>query len=316
MYDELFEKRGLSLDRLRALVEVAAAGGIANAVGADPVRQSQYSRQLKELDQFFGVELTCRKGRSLTLTPAGKKLAVVVRETFASLCDVRNKFVDAPVSVTVGAGEALHHWILTDVAGKLREDLPRVIINLVNSKTNSVVDALSERSIDFGLVRSSAVPETLHSRNVGHLEYRLFVPSALVKDASVKDPESLLSKVPLAMLEGKGDYTQGVQNIAARLKIQLNISLICTTLPQICSAVRSGSYAGILPTLSAPELPVERFASFDLPQFKLLRRPLSLCWHPRLFVVRDGVEELAESLGDSIEKLLKGRAEEKHPSAE
>ncbi len=314
MYDELFEKRGLSLDRLRALVEVADAGGIANAIGDDPVRQSQYSRQLKELDQFFGVELTCRKGRSLTLTPAGQSLAVVVRETFATLCDVRNKFVGAPVSVTVGAGEALHHWILTDAAGKLRAEFPRVIINLVNRKTNSVVDALSERSIDFGLVRSTAVPETLHSRNVGRLEYRLFIPLSLLPKLQAKNPALLLTKVPLAMLEGKGDYTQGIQNIADRMQIQLNISLVCTTLPQICSAVRSGAYAGILPALAAPELPVERFVAFDLPQFKLLRRPLSLCWHPRLFVVRDGVEKLAESLGDSIEKLLKGRAEGKGTS--
>jgi len=305
MYDELFEKRGLSLDRLRALVEVADAGGIAKAVGNDPVRQSQYSRQLKELDQFFGVELTCRKGRSLTLTAAGQDLAVAVRSAFTSLCDVRNKLIDAPITVTVGAGEALLHWILTDVTGSLLSELPKVVISLVNRKTNVVVDAISERSMDFGLVRSSAVPKALHSRKVGHIDYRLFVPLSLMPKQREEAPALLLTKLPLAMLEGKGEYTQGIQNIAHSLQAPLNIALVCTTLPQICSAVRSGAYAGVLPTLATPELPNDRFAAYDMSSLKALRRPLSLCWHPRLFVVRDGTEKLAEAFGDAITSRLR-----------
>jgi DNA-binding transcriptional LysR family regulator len=305
MYSKLFERRGLSLDRLRALVEVADAGGIAKAVGVDPVRQSQYSRQLKELDQFFGVELTCRKGRSLTLTPAGKQLAAVVRASFTSLSDIRSDLANAPMEVTIGAGEALQHWILADVVGLLRASWPRVVITLVNRQTTAIVDGLSEHSLDFGLIRSNAVPKTLHSKIVGHLDYRFFVPVSLIPKVGTEVPASLLTMVPLATLEGGGDYTQRLQNVARRLRAPLHIALSCTTLPQVCRAVQSGAYAGILPTFANVDLPAARFTAYDFPVLKALRRPLTLCWHPRLFGIREHSDRLADTLAEAIANRLR-----------
>jgi DNA-binding transcriptional LysR family regulator len=52
MFENLFSERGLSLDRLKVLIEVRDAGSIAQAAPGDPVRQSQYSRQLRELSEF------------------------------------------------------------------------------------------------------------------------------------------------------------------------------------------------------------------------------------------------------------------------
>ncbi|HWY75152.1 MAG TPA: hypothetical protein VN281_06020 [Verrucomicrobiae bacterium] len=43
MFERLFAESGLSLDRLRSLLEVGATGSIAKAADGDPVRQSQYS---------------------------------------------------------------------------------------------------------------------------------------------------------------------------------------------------------------------------------------------------------------------------------
>ena len=57
MFEHLFAERGLSLDRLKTLIEVAKAGSIAAAARGDSARQSLYSRQIKELEEFFGVEL-------------------------------------------------------------------------------------------------------------------------------------------------------------------------------------------------------------------------------------------------------------------
>ena len=64
----LFSKSGLSLERLRTFCEVATAGGISNAVPDDPTRQSQFSRQLKELEEFFEAKLLIRKRGRFELT--------------------------------------------------------------------------------------------------------------------------------------------------------------------------------------------------------------------------------------------------------
>ena len=46
MFEHLFSERGLSLDRLKTLIEVARAGSIAGAARGDSARQSLYSRQI------------------------------------------------------------------------------------------------------------------------------------------------------------------------------------------------------------------------------------------------------------------------------
>lgn len=68
MFTKLLSKGGLSLDRLRALLEVGAAGSIVKAAGGDPVRQSQYSRQIKELEDFFQTKLVERHGKDSVRT--------------------------------------------------------------------------------------------------------------------------------------------------------------------------------------------------------------------------------------------------------
>jgi hypothetical protein len=75
MFERLFAESGLSLDRLRALVAVGAAGSIVRAAGNDPARQSQYSRQIKELEDFFQTGLVERHGKGIRLTANGRELA-------------------------------------------------------------------------------------------------------------------------------------------------------------------------------------------------------------------------------------------------
>lgn len=64
MFEHLFSERGLSLDRLKTLIEVARAGSIAAAARGDSARQSLYSRQIKELEEFFRrrIDAPPRKG--------------------------------------------------------------------------------------------------------------------------------------------------------------------------------------------------------------------------------------------------------------
>src|SRR6059036_2268319 len=79
MFERLFAESGLSLDRVRALLEVGATGSIVKAANGDPVRQSQYSRQIKELEDFFQSKLVERHGKGIRLTSNGKELARISR---------------------------------------------------------------------------------------------------------------------------------------------------------------------------------------------------------------------------------------------
>ena len=91
MFDRtIFDKQGLSFKRLKALVEVAEHGGIAPAAPRNRVRQSQISTQLKVLSAYFGVQLVVRRpGKTLAVTPEGKRLTSLAKDFFTSLEDLR-----------------------------------------------------------------------------------------------------------------------------------------------------------------------------------------------------------------------------------
>lgn len=55
MATDLLSQGGLSLERLRSFCLVAEAGGVTKAAKGDAARQSQFSRQVKELEECFGA---------------------------------------------------------------------------------------------------------------------------------------------------------------------------------------------------------------------------------------------------------------------
>ena len=61
------------MDRLRRFVEVVDLGGVTRAANNDPSLQSQISRQVKELEEFFGMDLFNREGRRMVLNSAGER---------------------------------------------------------------------------------------------------------------------------------------------------------------------------------------------------------------------------------------------------
>ena len=68
MFEDLFSLSGLSLERLKSFADIVSAGGMSAAAADDSNRQSQFSRQLKELERYFGVELIKRGRGTMKLT--------------------------------------------------------------------------------------------------------------------------------------------------------------------------------------------------------------------------------------------------------
>ena len=112
MFSELLSEGGLSLDRLQSFCLVAQAGGVTKAAKGEPNKQTLYSRQIKELEEFFGAELMRRKGRGIALTAAGERLNLLARECFASLLDFKSECKGLPVEIVIGAGESIIDWVL------------------------------------------------------------------------------------------------------------------------------------------------------------------------------------------------------------
>src|SRR5688500_15244381 len=198
MFDALFSERGLSLDRLKVLIEVRDAGSIAQAAPGDPVRQSQYSRQLRELSEFFGCELAQRRGKILKLTEQGERLAELAREQLRSLEDFRAECKEQSVAFTIGAGDSLIQWLVIPRLGKIIDEFAGTHFATVNLRTNEIVQQLTDCRIDFGIIRKSANAPGLKSVSIGIVRYVAFVPDSLVRPKKKITLKQALSELPLA----------------------------------------------------------------------------------------------------------------------
>ncbi len=296
MFESLFSERGLSLDRLRVLIEVHDAGGIAQAVPGDPVRQSQYSRQLRELSEFFGVEVARRQGKLLKLTPQGARLAELAREQMRSLHDFRAECRAESVDYTIAAGDSLLQWLVIPRIRTVATGQKAIRFATFNLRTNEIVQQLGEGRIDFGIVRRDAMVKGLKSAPLGKLTFSAIIPNALLKSGRHLGLKEMFSELPIAAQTTDGQFTQRVREIAAKLKVNFTPALACQSFPQTLSAVRSGGFAAILPKLALTELTEKNYVAIEAPQLHRLDREIALAWNPRVIRVRPGAAHLAEQL--------------------
>lgn len=272
---DLFAKSGLSLERLRSFLAVADAGAIARAAPKNPVRQSQLSRQIGELEEFFGRALVERRGRGLALTAAGTELAELVRRTLDGLRDVARER-DERIAISIGAGDSLlHAWIIPRLAQRL--STAKLGLAFTACAGADVVERLDDGRLDLGIARTRELSPTLRARALGTLHYALYVPRSLAHGSI----EELLANVPLAVPTGDPAFRQRLDTALARAGVKLVPALACETFPQAQRAVATKRYAAILPTFARAELPAAEFVErrdplVDHPS------PLSLAWSKKL----------------------------------
>ncbi len=296
MFEKLFSERGLSLDRLRVLVEVHDAGSIAQAAPGDPIRQSQYSRQLRELSEFFGCEVARRKGKLLKLTPEGARLAELARAQMRALDDFRAECAADAIDYTLAAGDSIIHWLVIPRLGGLLASAPGLRFATTNLRTNDIVQQLADGRVDFGIIRRDAVVAGLKHASLGVWHYALVVPTALIGKKTKPTPAEVLGRLPIAAQTTDGQFAERMRRLTHSLEIEPRHALACQSFPQTLAAVRSGGFAAVLPVLATTDLPPKSFVEIGGAPLRGLSRELVLAWNPRVVRVRPAAAKLLGKL--------------------
>ena len=279
------------MDRLQSFCLVAQAGGVTKAAKGDPAKQSLFSRQIKELEEFFGAELMRRKGRGIALTAAGERLNALARECFASLLDFKSGCKGLPVEIVIGAGESIIDWVLMPRLAEVRKRVPNVRLKFLNLATSDIVRRLGDGVIDFGVVRKDAVARPLRWASLGAMGYSLFVPEGLDGGGS---GAKLLEALPLATLEGEGSFRKELAGIARKNRLRLKIEIECASFPLVARAVATGSVAGILPSVAAVDLGRLGVQEMKIGVLDSLKREICLAWNPRVLKIRTALERASQ----------------------
>jgi DNA-binding transcriptional LysR family regulator len=296
MFEKLFSERGLSLERLRVLVEVHDAGSIAQAAPGDPIRQSQYSRQLRELAEFFGCEVAQRKGKLLKLTPEGTRLAELARAQMRALEDFRADCAAEAIDYTLAAGDSVIHWLVIPRLGSLLGSSPGLNFATTNLRTNDIVQQLADGRVDFGIIRRDALQTGLKSASLGIWHYTLVVPTALAGKRTKLTAADVLGSLPLAAQTTDGQFSQRLRALAHSLGVEARPALACQSFPQTLAAVRTGGFAAVLPALATVDLPPKSFVEVSGAPLRGLSRELVLAWNPRVVRVRPAAAKLLGKL--------------------
>lgn len=300
MFESLFSERGLSLDRLKVLIEVRDAGSIAQAAPGDAVRQSQYSRQLRELSEFFGCEVAQRRGKILKLTAQGERLAELAREQLRSLDDFRAECKEQSVAFTLGAGDSLIQWLVIPRLGKIIDEFPGTHFSTTNLRTNEIVQQLTDCRLDFGIIRKNAMAPGLKAVSLGVVSYIALVPESLARHRKKLSLRQALAELPLATQTTDEQFTSGLREIAKTLEAPLTPTLSCQSFPQTMAALRSGRFWSIVPEIAARDLPPGTLHRIADATLATLDREAMLAWNPRLVRIRPNAAKIAARLHHAL----------------
>jgi DNA-binding transcriptional LysR family regulator len=296
MFDSLFSERGLSLDRLKVLIEVRDAGSIAQAAPGDPVRQSQYSRQLRELSEFFGCAVAQRRGKILKLTAQGERLAELAREHLRSLDDFRSECKQQRVAFTIGAGDSLIQWLVIPRLGEIMDAFPGTHFATTNLRTNEIVQQVTDCRLDFGIIRKNAVAAGLKAASLGMVTYVAVVPNALMPGRKKITLKQALAELPLATQTTDGQFTSGLREIAKAHGVPLAPVLACQSFPQTMAAIKTGRFWAVVPAMAARDLPRGSGHQIFDDELGTLAREAMLVWNPRLVRIRPGASKVASAM--------------------
>ena len=291
MFEALFSKAGLSLDRLRSFLEMAEAGGIAKAAPGDAVRQSQISRQIRELEEFFGTELTLRRGKGLVLTPAGSRLADLIRGQLQGLDDFRREEEGRPKVFVLGAGASLLEWLVTPKMAALAAALGDAQLRTESHRSRTLVEAVREGRVDFAVVRRDAIadPSKKNCHPLLKLSFHLCVPRRLLrKGSTVADlaDSAIWGALPFATGRDGGQLDAAIRGSMAKTGIDFRPRFECGSMLQVRQLLVQETCAAVMPNLALEGLDERKILVASFATLAGYGRILVLHWNPRQMEMR------------------------------
>ncbi len=141
---------------LRVFMGVAETLSFTRAAEHLFLTQSAVSHQIARLEREIGAALFVRKGKSVSLTPAGQALVPHARRIFAAMEEattvVRQTVRSDMGRLRIGASPSACQHIIPEALREFRESFPNYSLSIVPADSPAIVQQLLEESIDLGLV--------------------------------------------------------------------------------------------------------------------------------------------------------------------
>lgn len=309
MFESLFSKSGLSLDRLRGFLEMAEAGGIAKAAPGDVVRQSQISRQIRELEEFFGTELTQRRGKTVVLTAAGRRLSNLIRDQLQGLDDFKRDEQGRPKVFVFGAGASTLETMVAPRLCDLARALDGALLRTESHRSRALVEAVHEGRVDFAVVRRDAIadPSKKNCLPLLKLSFHLCIPRRLLpkgKNAEATSDPTLWGKLPFAAGRDGGQLGRAIHEAMEKAGVDFQPRFECGSILQVRQLVMREDCAAILPNPALQGLDEKKILILPFEPLAGYGRMLVLHWNPRQMETRGVSAASLRSISESLSRAV------------
>ena len=283
-------------NRARAFLVTAEEGSLSAAARALGLAQPTLGRQVEALQDELGVILFERVGRGLRLTPAGHELVAHVRamgdaaSRFSIAAFGQNDDMSGPVRIS--ASDAYAGMVLPPIIAAIREQEPRITIELVASNTAS---DLLRREADIALRNFRPKEPDLIARKIRDAQARLYGANTYLERIDpLKTPDDL-SGAQFIGIDDTAMLIQGLNQRGLKLSEQ-NFPVSCDSYLVMWALVRQGMGLGLIEErLGDADQSVRR----ALPDFAPFEFPLWLVAHRDIYQsrrLRFVFDSLAEAL--------------------
>ena len=147
----------MKLQQLKYLLAIVD-NGLNITAAAERLYTSQpgVSKQLKLLEEELGMQLFARKGKSLhRITRAGEQVVRRARLIMEEVEKIRSLAADfyqeEEGTLTIGATNTQARYVLPSVLGELRQQYPKVRLNLHQGTSEQIADMMHRNQIDFAI---------------------------------------------------------------------------------------------------------------------------------------------------------------------
>lgn len=146
----------LNIENLKMFCLVVDEGSISQAARLSFVSQPAVTRQINQLENFYGTLLFDRTGGKLKITEAGKILypyaKTIVNDFNRSKEAVQQETGKYNANLQVGATFTIGEYLLPSLLGRFKKQKPDIKVTLTIKNTPSILEDLTNDVIDLALV--------------------------------------------------------------------------------------------------------------------------------------------------------------------
>lgn len=254
----------MDFKQLKTFLMIYETNGFSSAANVLGYAQSTVTTQIKLLEHELQVTLFNRIGKSISLTPEGKKLLPYAKHILQIERNIYNDISNSSEpdgQLVIGTPESLCNLLVPNIIKEFKNRYPKVNIEIKLATSNKLLKLIRDNEVDIAFTIGNKIEETDFISYPLSKEKIIFLvspthPLAQNKEITLEQ----ISKYPLLLTSNNCDYRAALVSLAKQRGLNLNIALETSNVNTLKLFAVSGlgiaflPYIAVMDSISSSEL--------------------------------------------------------------